>query len=253
MAVRVLYCGDTQVETLITAKGMDTFTLNYYRDSASVLREALGPRPGIALTHMPADKVRAEFPMTPEQFAQWDVIILSDVGYNNIALLPGNRDRVVPMGPDRVGNFRKWVEGGGGLIMAGGYTTFSGIEAKGIWGGTPVEAVLPVTIQRGIDDRVEVPDGGKLDVLTTDHPILQGVEFDKERIILGYNKVEAKPDAKVLIEVRGDVFLAVTEVGRGRSIAYTTDPVYHWCGNLHEWTDYGLLWERMAKWAAREI
>ena len=122
MAVRVLYCGDTQAETLITAKGMDTFTLNYYRDSASVLREALGPRPGIALTHMPADKVRAEFPMTPEQFAQWDVIILSDVGYNNLALLPGNRERVVPMGPDRIGNFRKWVEGGGGLIMNAGTT-----------------------------------------------------------------------------------------------------------------------------------
>lgn len=253
MAVRVLYCGDTQAETLITAKGMDTFIHNYYRDSARVLREALSPRPGIELTHLPADKIRAEFPMTLEQFAQWDVVILSDVGYNNFALLPGNRERLVPMGPDRIGNFRKWVEGGGGLIMAGGYTTFSGIEGKGIWGGTPIEAVLPVKIDRGIDDRIEVPDGATLDVLSADHPILKGVAFDRERIILGYNRVTAKSDAKVLMEVRGDVFMAVGEFGKGRSIAYTTDPVYHWCGNLHEWQDYGLLWERMVKWAARDI
>lgn len=253
MTVRVLYCGDTQAETLISAKGMDTFINNYYRDSASVLRGALMPRPGIALTHMPADKIRADFPMTPEQFAEWDVIILSDVGYNNLALLPGNRERIVPMGPDRVGNFRKWVENGGGLIMAGGYTTFSGIEGKGIWGGTPIEKVLPVLIQRGIDDRIETPDGAKLDVLVADHPILKGVKFDPERIILGYNQVEAKPESNVLMKVRGDVFMAVAEFGKGRSIAYTTDPVYHWCGNLHEWENYGLLWERMCKWAAREI
>jgi len=253
MAVRVLYCGDTQAETLITAKGIDTFILNYYRDSASVLRNALGPRPGIDMVHMPGDKIRADFPMKPEQFAEWDVIILSDVGYNNFALLPGNRERIVPMGPDRIGNFRKWVEGGGGLIMAGGYTTFSGIEAKGLWGGTPIEQVLPVEIMRGIDDRIEVPDGGRLDVLKPAHPILNGVAFDPERVILGYNKVTAKPNADVLMQVRGDVFMAVTETGKGRSIAYTTDPVYHWCGNLHEWANYGLLWERMVKWAAREI
>jgi uncharacterized membrane protein len=253
MAVRVLYCGDTQAETLITAKGMDTFILNSYRDSARVLREALSPRPGIKLTHMPADKVRAEFPMTPEEFANWDVIILSDVGYNNISLLPGNRERIVPMGPDRVGNFRKWVEGGGGLIMAGGYTTFSGIEGKGIWGGTPIEAVLPVTCDRGNDDRIEVPDGATLDVLSPEHPILKGVSFDKERIILGYNRVFPKTESEIVMRVRGDVFLAVAEFGKGRSVAYTTDPVYHWCGNLHEWANYGLLWERMAKWAAREI
>lgn len=253
MAIRVLYCGDTQTETLISAKGIDTFILNYYRDSAKVLRDTLSPRPGISLTHMSADRIRAEFPMTEEQFAEWDVIILSDVGYNNFALLPGNRERIVPMGPDRIGNFRKWVENGGGLIMAGGYTTFSGIEGKGIWGGTPIEALLPVTCERGIDDRIEVPDGAKLDVLQPEHPILQGVTFDSERIILGYNRVFLKPDAKLLMETRGDVFLAVTEPGKGRTVAYTTDPVYHWCGNLHEWADYGLLWERMVKWAAREI
>ena len=86
-----------------------------------------------------------------------------------------------------------------------------------------------------------------------DYPYFLGVEFDPGRIILGYNKVTAKPDATVLIEVRGDVLLAVAEVGKGRSIAYTTDPVYHWCGNLHEWSHYGLFWERMAKWAARGI
>ena len=83
--------------------------------------------------------------------------------------------------------------------------------------------------------------------------ILKGVSFDKERIILGYNRVFPKTESEIVMRVRGDVFLAVAEFGKGRSVAYTTDPVYHWCGNLHEWANYGLLWERMAKWAAREI
>lgn len=250
---RVLYVGDTQVETLIAAKGIDTFTHTYYRDSAKVLRDALGPRPGIELTHMPASDIRTRFPNSAEALSEYDVIILSDVGYQNFKLPHGNRDRLVPMGPNLVTPFRQWVLDGGGLIMAGGWLTFSGLNGKGMWGGSPIEEVLPVTIERGIDDVIDHPDGATIQITEGSHPILEGIEIPQDRIILGYNMLHPRPESQTLATSREDPFLVIGEAGKGRSIAYSTDPVYHLCGNLHEWDDYGLLWERMVKWAAREI
>ena len=249
----VLYVGDTQVETLIAAKGIDTFTHTYYRDSAKVLRDALGPRPGIELTHMPAADIRTKFPNSKEALSQYDVIILSDVGYLNFRMPFGNRDRLVPMGPNMVTPFRQWVLDGGGLIMAGGWLTFSGIHGKGQWGGTPIEEVLPVRIQRGTDDVIDHPDGATIQITDPTHPILKGIDFPDDRIILGYNLVTPRPEAQVIATSREDPFIVVGEACKGRSIAYTTDPTYHLCGNLEQWDDYGLLWERMCKWAAGEI
>ncbi len=250
---RVLYVGDTQVETLIAAKGIDTFTHTYYRDSAKVLRDALGPRPGIELTHMPAADIRTRFPNTVEALSEYDVIILSDVGYLNFKLPDGNRELRVPMGPNLVTPFRQWVENGGGLIMAGGWLTFSGIYGKGMWGGSPIEEVLPVKIKQGIDDVVDHPDGATIQITDAQHPIFEGLSIPEDRLILGYNLVTPREESHVIATSRNDPFLVVGEAGQGRSIAYTTDPVYHLCGNLHEWEDYGLLWERMVKWCAREI
>ena len=250
---RVLYVGDTQVETLIAAKGIDTFTHTYYRDSASVLREALSPRPGIELSHMPAADIRTKFPSSAEALSAYDVIILSDVGYLNFRMPFGNRERMTPMGPNLVTPFRQWVLDGGGLIMAGGWLTFSGIYGKGMWGGTPIEEVLPVTIRQGVDDLVDHPDGATIQIVDPIHPILQGIDIPQDKLILGYNLVQPKPESQVIATSRNDPLLVVGEAGKGRSIAYTTDPVYHLCGSLPEWADYGLLWERMCKWAAREI
>ena len=170
---RVLYVGDTQVETLIAAKGIDTFTHTYYRDSAKVLRDALGPRPGIELTHLPASDIRTRFPNTAEALAEYDVI--------------------------------------------------------------------------------DHPDGATIQITQGDHPILAGISIPQDRIILGYNLLHPRPESQTLATSREDPFLVIGEAGKGRSVAYATDPVYHLCGNLHEWDDYGLLWERMVKWAAREI
>lgn len=250
---RVLYVGDTQVETTIISKGIDTFTHTTYLDTAKALRDILEPRPGIELTHMPATDIRTRFPKTREELSAYDVIIISDVGYQNFKLPDGNRARRVPMGPNIVTPFREWVRDGGGLIMAGGWLTFSGIYGMGMWGGTPIEEVLPVTIKQGIDDVVDHPDGATVEVTQPEHPILHGIAIPEDRLILGYNLVEPKGDAQVIATSRNDPFLVVGEAGAGRSIAYTCDPVYHLCGNMLEWEDYGLLWERMIRWAAGEL
>ena len=39
--IKVLYVGDTQVNTTTSSKGMDTWTFSFYSDSARYLRNAL--------------------------------------------------------------------------------------------------------------------------------------------------------------------------------------------------------------------
>ena len=111
-------------------------------------------------------------PYTLEELNQWDVIIISDVGANSFLL----SDKVFVEGkrePNRLALLKEWVEQGGGLAMAGGYLTFSGLEAKAGYYRTPIEKILPVDIYP-FDDRVETPEGTDAQVLLPDHPILRG-------------------------------------------------------------------------------
>lgn len=256
MTVRVLYVGDTQTETIIASKGFDTFTHTYYKDSARILRdEVLGNRPGVELTHLPADRIRQYFPYTVEELNKYDVVILSDVGYNNFSFLPGSREtlsRQVPMGPDRIGAFIEWVNNGGGVVMAGGWLSFSGLEGKGNWGGSRLEAILPVTCHRGIDDRIETGHGAHLNVRQPDHPIVRNVAFEPDRMILGYNQFFPKEGSETVITVDDDAFLTCMQIGKGRSVAYATDPAFHWCGDLYLWDGYGAMWESIVRWAANK-
>ena len=152
---------------------------------------------------------------------------MSDVGYLNFKMPFGNRERMTPMGPNLVTPFKQWVLDGGGLIMAGGWLTFSGIYGKGMWGGSPIEDVLPVTMRQGVDDLIDHPDGATVQLTHPEHPILKGIEMPEDRLILGYNLVQPRPEAQVIATSRNDPLMVVGEAGKGRSIAYTTDPTYH--------------------------
>ena len=65
--------------------------------------------------------------------------------------------------------------------MIGGYLTFSGIDAKGRWGKTAVQDVLPVMVKE-TDDRMEHCEGVK-PVTVKKHQILEGIG-DKWPIVL---------------------------------------------------------------------
>jgi uncharacterized membrane protein len=132
--------------------------------------------------------------------------------------------------------------------MVGGYLTFQGIEGKGRWAGSPVEDVLPVTIQT-IDDRVERPDGVQPRVVG-EHAIVAGLA-EEWPAVLGYNRVAARPDAQVLVRVGDDVLVACREIGSGRTIAYTTDCGPHWCPPpFVAWPGYAQVWQQMVGWAS---
>ena len=59
----------------------------------------------------------------------YDVVILSDVGANTL-LLPPQVFELGQRAPNRLKLLREWVNGGGGLLMAGGYLSFQGSRPK---------------------------------------------------------------------------------------------------------------------------
>lgn len=250
--VRVVYCGDTQIETVIASKGIDTFIQTYMHDSSYLIRDALAADPEhFTCTHIPGERVREDFPWTAEELrSQYDVVLLSDIGYDNFALPPGNRPPFkVPLGPSRPKAIRDFVERGGGLIMAGGWLSFSGMDAKGRYGGTPIEEALPVTCLRGQDDRMEVSEGTRFDLRLPDHELVGGLPWEEPYLVVGYNRVIPKEGSTVVASFGDDPAIVTGTYGSGRSVAYTTDPTRHWGGTSMEWSGYGDLWRRLVAWA----
>ena len=81
----------------------------------------------------------------------------------------------------------------------------------------------------GIDRRV--PDGIRR---RNDHPILQGINLSAIPPILGYNIVQPVEGCPVVARWKGwgDPAVAVGQFGRGRVLAYTSDPAPHWGCNF---------------------
>ena len=131
--------------------------------------------------------------------------------------------------------------------MVGGYLTFSGIDAKGKWGSTAVQEVLPVELLK-TDDREEHCEGVRPETLMPEHEILDGIRGEWPRI-LGYNKTVEKSGTEVLASVCGDPFLAVGSYGKGRSAVLTTDCAPHWAPpEFCEWEGYERLFANLAAW-----
>jgi uncharacterized membrane protein len=143
-----------------------------------------------------------------------------------------------------------WVRAGGGIVMIGGYLSFSGIEGKAAFHGTAVEDVLPVRCA-ATDDRVERPDGVQPRVAKPDHPVTEGIEGAWPHL-LGYNRVELREGAEVLASIGGDPLVAVRQVGQGRSAVFTSDCAPHWAPPefSHEWPGYVKLFDNLVRWVA---
>jgi uncharacterized membrane protein len=243
---RVLIAGESWVSTTTHVKGFDSFTTSTYAEGADDLRAALAAG-GFEVDFLPNHLAPTGFPSSADTLAAYGCIILSDIGTNTLLLSPPTWERGERTA-NRLELMKAYVQQGGGLLMVGGYLTFQGIEGKGKWAGSPVEDVLPVTLQAG-DDRVERPEGIEPRVVGA-HQIVAGLEGSWP-VVLGYNRVRARPDASVLARVGEDVLLACREVGSGRTVAYTTDCGPHWCPPpFVAWPGYQRLWQQMVGWAA---
>jgi len=151
--------------------------------------------------------------------------------------------------PNRLEMIRDYVLGGGGLLMVGGYLSFSGVDAKANYARSPLGDILPVGVL-DVDDRAEHPEGAPIEVLAPEHAALGGVGTEWPAL-LGYNRTTERDGAEVLVRVKGDPLIAVGTAGSGRTGVFTSDMSPHWAPPpFMEWTGYAPLWRALASWVA---
>jgi uncharacterized membrane protein len=245
---KVLLVGESWLSVTTHYKGFDHFVSGGYDTGVIWFRKAM--EGWVDWIHMPSHEAQASFPLEKEGLDEYKVIIISDVGADTFLLHPKtwiNGERT----PNRLKLIEEYVKEGGGLIMAGGYLTFQGINGVARYHGSPVEDVLPVEIQP-FDDRVECPEGVQPILREKRHPITEGLPHTWPHL-LGYNRLKAKKDANILAEVGNDPLLIVGEYGNGKAVAWASDIGPHWCPRpFAEWDGYRDLWRRMITWAAGE-
>lgn len=246
---RVLIAGESWTVHSIHQKGFDSFTTTEYNEGVRWLRSALEAG-GWEVTYQPAHVAAREFPFEAEALADFDCVMLSDIGANTLLLHPDTfvRSRVLP---NRLDVVRDYVHAGGGLVMIGGYMTFQGIDAKARYRDTSVAEVLPVQMEAG-DDRAECPQGVTPRVSMPSHPIAAGLPVEWPQL-LGYNRFAAREGGAVVAMAGDDPLIVTGSFGKGRGVAFASDCGPHWAPPpFVEWDGYARLWQQIAAWAGGE-
>jgi uncharacterized membrane protein len=247
LSKRILIAGESWTTHSIHTKGFDSFTTTEYNEGIHWIRAALEAN-GWTVDHLPSHLAHKQFPATANEIGQYNCVLLSDIGANTLLLHPEtfNKSKVLP---NRLELIRDYVRGGGGLVMAGGYLTFQGIDGKGQYAGSAVEDVLPVNFSR-YDDRVEKPEGVPPVVVDARHAILRDVPAGAWPALLGYNRATAKPDAALIAKVGNDPLLAAAGFGNGRGVIFASDLAPHWAPPpFLDWAGYAPLWNGICEWA----
>lgn len=243
--IRVLLAGESWISQATHIKGFDEFSSTTFHTGADDFIAAAASR-GIEIEQMYAHDVPQKFPRSVEALSAYDVVILSDIGANSFVLPPE-----VWLVGQRTDNplvaLADWTRAGGGLMMAGGYLSFQGFQARANFARSPLADVLPVTMY-DFDDRAEVPQGARTAVVDPHHPVgrawLAGAPD-----LLGYNIVQAKAGADVVATVEDDVLIATMAVGSGRSLVWTSDIGPHWCPEpFLAWEGFSPVVAAMLNW-----
>jgi uncharacterized membrane protein len=240
----ILLAGETWISHKIDTKGFSAYSVGSYGEGqtefVAALREA-----GHTVTHVPNHTAVQEFPWDVEATSAYDVVILSDISADTLQIHPDGFDRGQRV-PDRMEVLGEYVRGGGGLLMVGGYMSFSGLEGKAHYEMTALADVLPVGML-GRDDRVERP-AGVVPKVELDHEVLAGIDGEWPWF-LGYNRLLPKDTGDVLMTIGGDPFLVVGEHGKGRVGAFASDCSPHWgTPEFLAWEHYGRLWGQLLGW-----
>lgn len=244
---KILIVGETWTTYSVHTKGFDSFTTSSYGEGYSYLKKTLEDR-GFEVDVITNEVAPRDFPDTAEQLGKYATIILSDIGANTLLLTPKTW-RNAEVAPNKLLAIKDYVAAGGGLIMVGGYLTFTGVDAKGFWKDTPVADCLPVTMM-ATDDRREHPEGIRASIVDRGHSVLGGVEGEWPAL-LGYNRVFLKDDATLIATVGDDPLLALAEFGKGRTAVFTSDCSPHWCPkDFIEWPGYGAIWGNLCTWTS---
>lgn len=182
--------------------------------------------------------------------AEHDVLIFSDVEAKLFQLAPAFFDRSefgrkTLTFPDRLRLTAEAVRAGKGLIFLGGWYSFTGEMGKGGWGRTLLREVLPVRCLP-YEDLVESTEGFRPRVTAAGRSRFAEFPFAECPPILGFNQTDRHPEAEVLMEIgeESSPLLALRQVGKGRSLAFTSDPAPHWGCNFVYWPEYARFWQK---------
>lgn len=243
---RVLIAGESWVTVGLHLKGVSTYTTGGYAVGLKELVKALESC-GWHVTHIPNHLATTEFPAKLDALNDFDVVVLSDIPADTLLLHPETFEQGKRT-PDRLQLLNDYVNQGRGLVMIGGYMSFSGFEGKARYQATALAESLPVTML-GHDDRIEAP-AGIVPEVRGNHPVLRGLP-SQWPFFLGYNRVIAKPDAEVLMEARNDPFLLLGRFGSGRSAVFASDCSPHWGSpEFMAWEGYAPFWDQLLRWTA---
>ena len=244
-ALSVLVVGESWIRHIVHLKGFDQFHSTEYQEGASVFLAGLSES-GFDVTYIRAHEISSRFPTTAAEFDAFDVVVLSDVGANSFLLCDETFLRSDPS-VNRLSLLGDYVRRGGGLVMVGGYMSFSGIDGRARYTMSPLASILPVEMLH-YDDRIERPEGVRPVVSVPEHEAVGGI-VSAWPMLLGYNKVAAKADSTVIAEVGEDPLLVVGHVGNGRAAAFTSDLAPHWApSEFVEWSHYRHLWASIIGW-----
>lgn len=245
---RVLIVGESWNTFAQHTKGLAAYSTSGYEEGADQLIEVLRER-SKSVDYLPNHLVTEKFPFAVEDLQRdYDVVVLSDVPADSF-LLPHAVFVKGERRPNRLAGIGEFVRSGGGLLMIGGYMSFSGFEGRGRYSLTPLVDVLPV--EMGVhDDRMETPEGVEPAVMRT-HDVLDGLDGSWP-YFLGYNRFTAKEGAEVLLQVGEDPFLVVDSYGEGCVAAFASDCSPHWGSpEFMEWSGYAPFWNQLVEWTAR--
>lgn len=248
MAKKILLAGESWMSYTTHVKGFDAFYTSVYEEGGTWLIEAL-EQSGYAVDYLPNHLIPTRFPTAMEELDAYACVILSDTGSNTLLVHPDTFARSVRT-PNRCQLLRDYVQAGGGLLMVGGYMSFSGVDAKAKYGHTALAEALPVRCLE-VDDLMEHPEG-VVPRVEKEHPALRDVPKDWPHF-LGYNKTVARPESDVVMTIQGDPFLAFASFGKGRTAMFASDCAPHWGPpEFVSWAGYRPLWKGIVDYIARD-
>jgi uncharacterized membrane protein len=170
----------------------------------------------------PVEHPTQGFPKSLAKLLDYDVVIHSDI----------RRESFSDQQLDAIAGLVE--KHGGGFVMIGGNSAFG----RGGYHKTVLDRIIPLAME-GAYDNEATPTQLRIAPNAWAHPLVNigNTTADTRRIwterfptLYGYNRVErAKPGATVLgTGDDGVILLAVQEVGRGRTMAFTSDTTRSW-------------------------
>lgn len=249
MSGRILVAGESSVTYHVHHKGITTYGEASHAVELGRFLEALEAG-GWQTDHIPNHTAAKTFPASAEALAPYGVVVLSDITSDTLLLHPDTTVRGERT-PDRLRLIGEHVDGGAGLLMIGGYMSFSGIEGKARYQATRLRDVLPVEML-GIDDRMEEVEGVTPRVVAPDHRVLEGIPTGWPHF-LGYNKLRQRAGTDVLMTIGrdDDPFLVLGLHGAGRVAAIAGDCAPHWASpEFLRWEWYDRFWNNLLGWLA---